>query len=486
MTTLKRSLAGTDALAVALLVWTAAGAEERKPGREDRRPNIVLIMADDLGYECVTSSGGESYETPRLDAMAAAGLRFTQCHSQPVCTPTRVQIMTGRCNSRNYWAFGSLHPKELTFGHLLGAAGYATCIAGKWQLSGRGAKYPGTHPLDAGFDAWCLWEMDEETAGSRYWKATIKADGTLLADMQGKFGPDIFCDYLLDFISRNKNRPFFAYYPMVLTHGPTHPTPDTPGYDPSTKPERDLAYFAGMVKYTDKIVGRILDHLETEGIADNTLVLFTGDNGTDKKLKSKFQGRTVQGGKGRKLDVSTHVPLIAYWKGTVRPGRVCTDLIDFSDVMPTLVEMSEAAVPRGLHFDGVSFLPQLRGEQGNPKPYIFCYYEKGKYDPNGGGDASAEDAVPVDRHEAAGENLLARRARKGQPTLWVHDGRWKLLDSGNFYDLENDPDEKSPLIKGEAGPVGERKRALFEQVLHEKSKIQKEYGPAALADVPSR
>ena len=444
MTKLKQTLLGLTVL----LVSTASAVA-------DDRPNIVLIMADDFGYECVTCNGGQSYETPRLDAMAAGGMRFTQCHSQPVCTPTRVQIMTGRCNSRNYWAFGSLHARELTFGHLLDAAGYATCIAGKWQLSGRGTQYPGTHPDHSGFDKWCLWHMDDQTAGSRYWNPTIKADGRLLTDTDGRFGPDIFCDYLLEFISRNKKRPFFAYYPMALTHGPTHPTPDTAGYDPTTKPRRDPAHFGGMVNYTDKIVGRILDHLQREGLAEKTLVLFTGDNGTDKKLTSQFEGRTVQGGKGRKLDVSTHVPLIAYWKGTVPKGRVCRDLIDFSDMTPTFVEMSRAVVRKGLEFDGVSFLPQLRGERGSPKPYIFCYYEKGKYDADG-------------------------PAEKGQPALWVHDGRWKLLDSGNFFDLKNDPDEKSPIIKGEAGLEGEKKRAVFEQVLREKSKIQKEYGPARL------
>ena len=438
------------------------------------QPNIILIMADDFGYESVACNGGESYQTPRLDAMAAGGLRFTQCHSQPVCTPTRVQIMTGRCNSRNYWAFGSLHPRELTFGHILGRAGYATCITGKWQLSGRGHRYPGTHPDESGFDRWCLWEMDEETAGSRYWNPTIKADGTLREDTQGKFGPDIFCDYLLDFISRNKTKPFFVYYPMALTHGPTHPTPDTPGYDPSTKPKRDPAYFAGMVNYTDKIVGRILDHLEHESLAENTLVLFTGDNGTDKKLTSKFQGRVVRGGKGRKLHVSTHVPLIASWKGTLPAGHVCNDLIDFNDMMPTFVELAGAEVPDGLCFDGVSFLPQLLGKSGNPKPYIYCYYEKGKYD----GDAPDSDHSPDEPKKAVNDRELAKQLRKSQPARWVHDGRWKLLNSGNFFDLKNDPDEQSPIPDGKAGPEGESKRVLFQRVLDEKSTIQKEYGPA--------
>ena len=313
MSTWKNGLITAIAIFALSCAWDSLSATLAAEPEKDR-PNIVLIMADDFGYECVTCNGGESYKTPRLDAMAAGGTRFTECHSQPVCTPTRVQIMTGRCNSRNYWAFGSLHPKELTFGHILSASGYATCVAGKWQISGRGTRFPGTHPEESGFDEWCLWEMDEETGGSRYWNPTIKANGRLLQNTEGKFGPDIFCDYLLDFISRNKNRPFFAYYPMALTHGPTHPTPD---YDPATKPQRKLSYFAGMVKYTDKIVGRILDHLESEGLAEDTLVLFTGDNGTDKKLTSRYEGRTVRGGKGRKLDVSTHVPLIASWKGVV-------------------------------------------------------------------------------------------------------------------------------------------------------------------------
>jgi arylsulfatase A len=263
---------------------------------------------------------------------------------------------------------------------------------------------------------------------------------------------------------------------MALTHGPTHPTPDTPGYDPAKKPKRNPANFADMVNYTDKIVGRILDHLKREGLAENTLVLFTGDNGTDKKLTSKFQGRTIRGGKGRKLHVSTHVPLIASWKGVLSAGRVCNDLIDFNDMMPTFVEMARTEVPDGLRSDGVSFLPQLLGKPGNPKPYIYCYYEKGKYD---GELTESPEASPAKAKKVTSEKKLAKQQLKTQPTRWVHDGRWKLLNSGNFFDLKSDPDEQSPIPDGQAGPVGESKRVLFQRVLERKSRIQKDYGPAA-------
>ena len=167
MTLSKMPPIGVNFVAAAFLVSiasaAAAGAAEVAQKREAARPNIVLIMADDFGYECVTCNGGQSYQTPRLDAMAAGGMRFTECRSQPVCTPTRVQIMTGRCNSRNYWAFGSLHPKELTFGHILGAAGYATCITGKWHVGGA------EHSSEAivGFDEYCLWEGQKEQGTRR-------------------------------------------------------------------------------------------------------------------------------------------------------------------------------------------------------------------------------------------------------------------------------------------------------------------------------
>jgi arylsulfatase A len=124
------------------------------------KPNIILIMADDLGYECLGCYGSTSYKTPVLDELARTGVRFDNCHSQPLCTPSRVKIMTGRYNSRNYTNFGHFDFNEKTFAHVMKTAGYATCIAGKWQLMGRGA----AGPYDAGFDEYCLWHMEDAFA----------------------------------------------------------------------------------------------------------------------------------------------------------------------------------------------------------------------------------------------------------------------------------------------------------------------------------
>jgi arylsulfatase A len=154
----RRNFLKTFSLGLSSIV-TVSGCSNGKV-RGDKRPNIILIMADDLGYECLSCNGGQSYKTPRLDQMAKTGMRFEHCYSQPLCTPSRVQIMTGRYNHRNYKSFGYLGPKEITFANLLKDARYTTCVAGKWQLNGVG-QWPNWHDRDRathfGFDEYCLW-----------------------------------------------------------------------------------------------------------------------------------------------------------------------------------------------------------------------------------------------------------------------------------------------------------------------------------------
>ena len=216
-----------------------------------------------------------------------------------------------------------------------------------------------------------------------------------------------------------------------------------------------------MVAYTDKIVGKMVDHLEKLGLAENTLILFTGDNGTDKKVTSKFNGKEMRGGKGRTIDAGTHVPLIAYWKGTTPARKVNHDLIDFSDILPTAAELGRARIPNDFAIDGVSFVPQIKGKQGNPKEYLFCHFEKGKY--------AVEDNGIEKKKKKNKKEKKSKKKKKDKPefTRWVRDERWKLYDNGNLYDVLADPDEKSALPGGDPKSTAEIRRKRFNSVLAE-------------------
>ncbi len=413
---------------------TLAACRTSPPAQKaERPPNIVLIMADDLGYECLGCYGSASYKTPRLDELAATGVRFTEAHSQPLCTPSRVKIMTGRGNWRNYQAFGYLPKDEITFAHMLKEAGYATCAAGKWQLHGRHDQWvgKGALPEEAGFDHYCLWQIAER--GERYADPLIKRDGEPLKTFEGAYGPDIFRDYITEFMERHRAEPFFVYFPMCLTHNPFVPTPDSPEWDTNRKEER-TRFFADMVAYTDKLVGQIADRLEELGLREDTLLIFTGDNGTNQKVTSRMtDGRTVRGGKGLTIDTGTHVPLIANWPGRTPRGAVCGDLIGFDDFMPTLAEAAGAQLPQDRPIDGVSFLPQIQGRPGTPRQWLTCYY-----DPQWGGREKA---------------------------VFARDHHWKLYRDGRFYNVANDRDEKHPIPPGEGGPGAQAARQKLRRAL---------------------
>ncbi len=283
---------------------------------ETRKPNVVLILIDDFGYECVAANGGESYQTPVMDNLAATGVRFEQCHAQPLCTPTRAQLMTGLSNRRNYTHFGHLDPSQKTFGNLLKQSGYATCITGKWQLSN---EFEG--PAHFGFDEYCLWQLNRRPG--RYKNPGLEINGKQLDYTKNEYGPDLVSDYALDFITRKKDTPFFLYYPMMLTHSPYDATPDSPDYleTKSGKAEGRLGHFPDMVAYTDKLIGKLVAKLEELKLRDNTLILILGDNGTGKGTPSRFKGRDVVGGKGTSTMWGTHVPGIGNWPGTSRVAK---------------------------------------------------------------------------------------------------------------------------------------------------------------------
>lgn len=402
-----------------LLATSASLAAEGKP-------NLILIMADDFGYECVGANGGESYQTPHLDRLAASGVRFENAHSHPLCTPTRVALMTGKHNVRNYLNFGTLPRGETTFAHLLKEAGYATGICGKWQLGKETDS-----PRHFGFDESLLWQQTRRPP--RYANPGLELNGVEKEYPEGSYGPTLINDFALDFVTRHRDKPFFLYYPMILTHDPFQPTPDSADWDPGAVGEnvnRDERHFADMTAYLDKMIGRLDRKLGELGIRENTLLLFLGDNGTSPKITSRLNGADYQGGKGTTTARGTHVPLIASWPAAMKEGRVCQDLVGAVDFLPTLCEAAGIDVPDGI--DGVSFLPQLKGETGSPRESLYFWYS-----PRQKADLSVKE--------------------------WAFDLAHKLYRDGRFYDLVNDPFEASPLDPAAAPEARAKLQAVLDR-----------------------
>lgn len=353
------------------------------------QPNIILIMADDMGYEALSSNGSESCKSPNLDKLAAKGVRFTNCFSNPICTPSRVKLMTGQYNVRNYVKFGWLDREQTTFAHQLKAAGYATAIAGKWQL-GRDKD----SPQHFGFEQSCLWQhtrsgrSNEEgkNIDRRFVNPQLEFNGVEKDFTNGEYGPQVCTDFICDFIDKNKKKPFLVYYPMILTHCPFDPTPDSTDWDPkrlgSTTYKGDRndpqRHFRDMVAYADRAVGQIVSQLEKSGVRDNTLIIFTGDNGTDTPIVTPWNGKKVVGGKGTMSDTGTRVPLIVNWPAGIRKaGRVVDDLVEFTDVFPTICEVTTAKLPKNHPGDGASIVPVLRNQAGaRKKDWVYIWYRK--------------------------------------------------------------------------------------------------------------
>jgi arylsulfatase A-like enzyme len=409
------------------------------------RPNIILILADDMGTETVGCYGGTSYQTPNIDRLAASGLRFEHAYATPLCTNTRIQLMTGKYNNRNWLAFGLLDPKETTFGHLLQDAGYETCIAGKWQLTsydplnfpgGEKRRGKGMHPRDAGFDEYSLWHTgDTEHKGSRYGNPVIDQNGQIL-DGDGKYGPDMWTDFITDFITRNQEQPFFVYYSMALPHWPFVPTPDSDEWaQPENRLKEDLKHASEMIEYTDKAVGRIVDHVDALGLGENTLILFYTDSGTDYRVSSQMGDRLVRGGKSFGSDAGTRVPLIVRWPSVVPAGKTTDALVDSTDFLPTLCAVAGKPAASDRQLDGKSFLPLIDGAGEHERRWVYIHH-----DPRPGWDK--------DRFH------LIRFARTQ---------RFKLYEDGRLFDMERDQLEAHPiLISSDRRRSGKARRALQE------------------------
>lgn len=354
------------------------------PSQSSSKPNILLILADDLGIECLPAYGGTSHKTPNLDRLAKEGMRFKNCFSNPFCSPSRGQLLTGRYpfqnglkvvlhskNQENIF----LRPSQPSFVRQLKQHGYATQIVGKWHVSLE-HKHNTIH--DFGFDHYQTWQIFDEKGEktTRYWRPYLMRDGQVIADeIKDRYGPDVDLEAYLDFISKNaaSQTPFLAFYSTCLPHYPWEPTPDSE--DKSYRAREaghkgDKKYFPDMVSYLDKQIGVMLKTLDQLGIANNTIVLFLADNGTDSDLVNLWgDGKEIAGGKGSLTDRGTHVPLIVRWPNHVQAGSVCEDLVDLSDISPTLCELTGASLPEET-MHGHSFGEQLFKRTSVPRAWI--------------------------------------------------------------------------------------------------------------------
>ena len=407
--------------AAALAAGTAAHAQG-KAAQGAKPKNVLMIMADDLGSAELGCYGNKVHKTPNLDAMAKSGVLFNTFFATPVSTPSRVALMTGKygihtghlnmSNLPGGKGKYDLSKDEYTFGQMFKDAGYTTAMAGKWQLGGKGS----TFIFECGFDEYLAWIYKgnladgvkyqasywpaKSTKTSRYWHPGVMKNGEHIKTSDKDYGPDMYSTFIADFIKKNAraDKPFFAYYPMCLTHSPWLGTPDNPNVKEGT-PEALKA----NVEYCDKIVGRLLKTLDDLGIRENTLVVFIGDNGT------QFAGKTTV------TEWGPHTPCMVSCPGTVQKGVVSGEMADITDILPTLVEYAGFQPRNHASLDGKSLLPYLTGKTKTTKEYAITYYGNFRIVRN------KEWLLESNRDESFGDMYRCGNSRNGRDYKLVTD-----------------------------------------------------------------
>jgi arylsulfatase A len=407
MKTALRNLTLSAALACGMSA--SATAAEAPP----LKPNIIFILADDLGIGNVGCYGADKFKTPNIDALAKGGLRYTHTYLTPLCGPSRALILTGRYGFRtgavNQDRTGLMKPSDETFmPSILKPAGYVTACIGKWGQLPLG-------PAEFGFDDYLTFRgsgvyWNTQTNGQRYF---INGEKIKLRDKE--YMPDVMHRHLLDFITKHRDQPFYIYYSMSHVHAEILPTPD------SAPDSKDL--YADNVAYMDKLVGKLIAELERQKLRERTLVIFVGDNGTGGKYaaESTIGGRRLSGEKGSMLEGGSLVPTIANWPGVTPAGKICEDMLDGSDFFPTFAELSGAKLPATKVLDGHSFAPQLRGEKFQPREWAYSQLAK----------------------------------------MWyTREAGWKLNQSGELYDMSDAPFTEKLVAADstDAGAIAARKR----------------------------
>jgi arylsulfatase A len=384
---------------------------------ETTKPNIILIYADDLGLDGVSCYGADKHQTPNIDKLAMSGTRFETCYAAPLCGPSRCLLMTGRYAFRTggigngSWRSGGPGAKsadEPSVAKLLKQGGYATGQAGKWRQVGE-------TPRDWGFDEY----VTDPTAGGWFWKDSYEKNGEQVNAGKEVYNPDIIHAFSIDFITRNKEKPFFLYYAMHLVHGPILRTPDS-------KEGSDL--YEDNIRYMDKQVGGIVAEIEKLGLREKTLIIFSADNGTALNYPSTIGGRMINGKKASMLEGGSRVPYIASWPGVTPAGKVSKDIVSIADQLPTFAELGGAKLPEGVKIDGISLASQLRGEKGTPREW--AYVQLGN-------------------------------------KWFVREQGWKMNESNELFDMSDAPFVEKPVAAAEDSETSKATRARLTAVLAE-------------------
>lgn len=406
----------------------------------DSPPNILFILVDDLGKEWISAYGAEDIVTPNIDKLAESGMQFNNVYSMPQCTPSRVTLLTGQYPFRHGWVNhwdvprwgGGAHFDETVNPSLvqeMRRAGYKTCVTGKWQIDDFRVEPDAL--TRAGFDEFCMWtgyEAGVKASAERYWDPYIftKEGSKTYTDA---FGPDIFRDFIIRFMKENKEEPMFIYYPMALTHTPLVNTPDESASD-------NLGKHKAMVRYTDKIVGELVEALKQNELLDNTMVVFTTDNGSTRSITGGYKGRKIAGAKSGTVEAGICEPFIVSWPGKVKANQVSDALIDFTDMLPTFIDIAGAASTNkwtqhnaSQVIDGKSFKSVLFDSTDSVREWILGM---------GGGNNARLTENGVENQYNFRDRVLRNKKYK----LYIDSDR----QPEKFFDLVVDPFEEDNII----------------------------------------
>jgi arylsulfatase A len=382
------------------------------------KPNIVYILADDLGFAELSCNGSDRYKTPNIDALANAGVRFTRFYTVPLCGPSRALVLTGRYGFRSgavtqdacKTIIRTGEKAEVMIPTVLKKAGYASALIGKW-----GQLTPSGDPSDWGFDH----ELYYKGSGM-YWNSkvaqpmseggevrgdpdTYVLDGKTVSVKDEEYIPDLLHKDATAWMEAQKGRPFFLYYSLSQVHGEILPTPDSiPAPKGESNGQRAQRLLADNIGYMDKLVGKLVAELERLKLRDNTVIVFMGDNGSTKSaaVDATIGGRRIEGEKGSMKEGGGLVPFFATWPGVTPAGKVNANVSDASDLLPTFAEIAGAPMPTGRVIDGRSLVSQLKGDAKSPRTWAFCQLSNNYY---------------------------------------VREAGWKLDQSGTLYDMKDAP-----------------------------------------------